>query len=61
MNNPEFEETISKYDIVCIQETRFDAYDTLDKFHFKCLPLITRNNAKIRSGGDGHPSEGTFI
>ena len=36
---------------MCIQETRLDEYDTLDKLHFKCLPLMTRNNAKIRSGG----------
>ena len=28
----------------------FDACDTLDKLHFKCLTLMTRNNAKIRSG-----------
>ena len=38
--NPEFVETISNYDIVCIQETHFDA----------CLPLKTRHNARIKSG-----------
>ena len=51
LNTPEWEETISSYDIVCIQETHFDAFDSLDIPGFKCLPLITRNNAKVRSGG----------
>ena len=51
VHNPEFEETIYNYDIVCIQETRFDAFDSLDVSGFKCLPLMTRTNAKIRSGG----------
>ena len=51
LNTPEWEETISSYNIVCIQETHFDAYDSLDILGFKCLPLITRNNAKVRSGG----------
>ena len=51
LNTPEWEETTSSYDIVCIQETHFDAYDSLDSLGFKCLPLITRNNAKVRSGG----------
>ena len=30
LNTPEWEETISSYDIVCIQETHFDVYDSLD-------------------------------
>ena len=51
LNTPEWEETISSYDIVCIQETHFDVYDSLDILGFKCSPLITRNNAKVRSGG----------
>ena len=51
VHNPEFEETIYNYDIVCIRETRFDSFDSLDMLGFKCLPLMTRTNAKIRSGG----------
>ena len=51
VHNPEFEETIYNYDIVCIQETQFDSFDLLDVLGFKCLPLMTRTNAKIRSGG----------
>ena len=38
LNTPEWEETISSYDIVCIQETHFDAFDSLDIPGFKCLP-----------------------
>ena len=38
------------YDIACIQITRFDIFDSLDRFGFECLPLMTRTNAKIRSG-----------
>ena len=51
IHNPEFEETIQNYDIVCIQETRFDLFDTIDVSGFKCLPFKTRTCAKIRSGG----------
>ena len=55
VHNPEFEEAIyiRNYDIVCIQETRFDTFDLLDVLGFKCLPLMTTcsTNAKIRSGG----------
>ena len=39
------------YDLVCIQETHFDSYDSLDIPGFKCLPLMTSNNAKVKSGG----------
>ena len=51
LNTPEWEETILPYDIVCVQETHFDAYDSLDVQGFKCLPLMTRNDAKAKSGG----------
>ena len=37
------------YDLVCIQETHFDSYDSLDIPVFKCL--MTSNNAKVKSGG----------
>ena len=61
-NTPEWEETILKYDVVYVQETHFDAYDSLDLQGFKCLSLMTRNNAKVKSGGGGsHLGEGLLV
>ena len=51
LNNPEWEETVMSYDIVCIQETHFDAFDSIDMLGFRCLTLMNRGSAKIKSGG----------
>ena len=51
MKNPEFHETVCDYDIVCLQETRFCKFDSLDWIGYKCLPLMTRSNVRYRSGG----------
>ena len=48
--NPEWEETDMSYDIVCIQETHFDAFDSIDMQGFKCLTLMNRGSTKIKLG-----------
>lgn len=51
IQSPDFEEFINKYDIICIQETHFDAYDSIHINGYTCLPTIVRVDAKYRSGG----------
>ena len=40
-----------RYDIVCIQESHVDIYDSVSFRGFKLLPTMVRSCAKYRSGG----------
>ena len=50
--SPEFITFINSYDIVCLQETKFDIYDVIDVpgYHFECL---NRKKCARKSGGIG--------
>ena len=49
--NPDFEEFIQSYSIVCIQETHLDHFDSIHIPGFTPLPFMIRDRAKYRSGG----------
>ena len=49
--NPDFENFISSYDIVRIQETHFDIYDSVSINGYKLLPTMVRRNVGSKSGG----------
>ena len=49
--NPDFENFISSYDIICIQETHFDIYDSISINGYKLLPTMVRCNVGSKSGG----------
>ena len=51
LNNPDFIEFISLYDIICLTETKIDQYDTIDVEGFTILPCVIRQNCKSKSGG----------
>lgn len=51
MKNPDFEEAFHSHDIVYIQDTEFDKFDSIDLLGPKCLPILNKRNAKVRSGG----------
>lgn len=49
--SPDFDNFISLYDIVCIQESHFDIDDPVSFRVFKLLPTMVRSCAKNSSGG----------
>ena len=51
LHGPDFEHFIQNFSLICIQETRFDCFDSIDIQGFKPLPFMIRHRAKYRSGG----------
>ena len=51
INNPDFIEFISLYDIICLTETKIDQYDEVAIDGFKLLPSVIRQNCLAKSGG----------
>ena len=51
LQGPDFEDFIQNYSLICIQETHFDCFDSIDIEGFTALPLMNRSRARNRSGG----------
>ena len=51
LHGPDFERFIQIFSLICIQETHFDCFDSIDIQGFKPLPFMIRHRVKCRSGG----------
>ena len=51
LHGSDFERFIQIFSLICIQETHFDCFDSIDMQGFKPLPFMIRHRAKHRSGG----------
>lgn len=51
LQGPDFEDFIQNYSLICIQETHFDGFDSINIEGFTALPLMIRKRARNRSGG----------